>query len=342
MSRKSKLELLSKDISSFLNQCNKEAITSTILNNNLKELKTVYDKVPTIKKLIDDLSRSDFLDDIIEQDNFFNENYFKYLEQSTSCNPVPNTVSDIGSFYESNKTDPYFSFKDIYYYIFSEKSETVKKAYSLYYEESIKKYFSKGKYQTYCSVCQQQICVGTRDLDHFLPQSYFPILCLRHFNIVPMCLICNRRFKKDNLPDIPVIHPYKVDFPISQIPIYLRKLNKLEIEYQGLSKEYLNYIKFMNLDERLCHDDIEKIVENILKEIEQKAEERIRENLSQNKNTNTIKYILEEVIKDSLCSLKSRRESFQIIKCKILESLLKAKNYNGFVLTLYQKCYAKK
>ena len=114
MSRKSKLELLSKDISSFLNQCNKGAPTSTILNNNLKELKTVYDKVPTIKKLIDDLSSSNFLDDIIEQDNFFNENYFKYLEQSTSCNPVPNTVSDIDSFYQSNKTDPYFSFKDIY------------------------------------------------------------------------------------------------------------------------------------------------------------------------------------------------------------------------------------
>ena len=41
MSRKSKLELLSKDISSFLNQCNKGVPTSTILNNNLKELKTV-------------------------------------------------------------------------------------------------------------------------------------------------------------------------------------------------------------------------------------------------------------------------------------------------------------
>lgn len=341
MSRKTKLELLSKDISSFLNQCNKGEPTSTILNNNLKELKIVYDKVPTIKKLIDDLSSSDFLDDIIEQDNFFNENYFKYLEQSTSCNPVPNTISDIVSFYESNKSDPYFGFKNIYYYIFSEKSETVKKAYSLYYEESIKKYFSKGKYQTYCSVCQQQICVGTRDLDHFLPQSYFPILCLRYFNIVPMCLICNRRFKKDNLPDIPVIHPYKVDFPISQIPMYLKKLNKLEIEYQGLSKEYLNYIKFMNLDERLCHDDIEKIVESILKEVEQKAEGKIRADLVKNKKIAIIREILKEVIEEYKISILSHKEPYQFIKLKILEFLLQSKDYKRFVLTLYQKCYIK-
>lgn len=341
MSRKSKLELLSKDISSFLNQCNKGAPTSTILNNNLKELKTVYDKVPTIKKLIDDLSSSNFLDDIIEQDNFFNENYFKYLEQSTSCNPVPNTVSDIDSFYQSNKTDPYFSFKDIYYYIFSEKSETAKKAYSLYYEESIKKYFSKGKYQTYCSVCQQQICVGTRDLDHFLPQSYFPILCLRHFNIVPMCTICNRIYKRDKLPAIPVIHPYKVDFPIKKIPIYLKDLKELEIQKHGLPNEYLNYIKYMSLDERLHHEDMGVIVENILKEIEQKAEGEIRADLVKNKKIENIREILKEVIEGYKISILSHKEPYQFIKLKILEFLLQSEDYKRFVLTLYQKYYIK-
>lgn len=341
MSRKSKLELLSKDISSFLNQCNKGVPTSTILNNNLKELKTVYDNVPTIKKLIDGLSNSDFLDDIIEQDNFFNKNYFKYLEQSASCNPVPDTVSNIDSFYKSNKSDPYFNFKKIYYYLFYEKSETAKKVYSLYYEESIKKYFSKGKYQTYCSVCQQQICVGTRDLDHFLPQSHFPILCLRHFNIVPMCAICNRNYKGNNLPDIPIIHPYKVDFPIKKIPIYLKDLKELEIQKHGLPNEYLNYIKYMNLEDRLHHEDMREIVKNILKVVEQKAEGKIRVDLIKNKKSAIIRDILKEVIEEYKISILSYKEPYQFIKLKILEFLLQSEDYEPFVLTLYQKCYVK-
>ena len=341
MSRKSKLELLSKDISSFLNQCNKGVPTSTILNNNLKELKTVYDNVPTIKKLIDGLSNSDFLDDIIEQDNFFNKNYFKYLEQSASCNPVPDTVSNIDSFYKSNKSDPYFNFKKIYYYLFYEKSETAKKVYSLYYEESIKKYFSKGKYQTYCSVCQQQICVGTRDLDHFLPQSHFPILCLRHFNIVPMCAICNRNYKGNNLPDIPIIHPYKVDFPIKKIPIYLKDLKELEIQKHGLPNEYWNYIKYMNLEDRLHHEDMREIVKNILKVVEQKAEGKIRVDLIKNKKPAIIRDILKEVIEEYKISILSDKEPYQFIKLKILEFLLQSEDYEPFVLTLYKKCYVK-
>ena len=304
MSRKSKLELLSKDISSFLNQCNKGVPTSTILNNNLKELKTVYDNVPTIKKLIDSLS-------------------------------------NIDSLYKANKSDPYFNFKKIYYYLFYEKSETAKKVYSLYYEESIKKYFSKGKYQTYCSVCQQQICVGTRDLDHFLPQSHFPILCLRHFNIVPMCAICNRNYKGNNLPDIPIIHPYKVDFPIKKIPIYLKDLKELEIQKHGLPNEYLNYIKYMNLEDRLHHEDMREIVKNILKVVEQKAEGKIRVDLIKNKKPAIIRDILKEVIEEYKISILSYKEPYQFIKLKILEFLLQSEDYEPFVLTLYQKCYVK-
>ena len=156
-----------------------------------------------------------------------------------------------------------------------------------------------------------------------------------------MCTICNRIYKRDKLPAIPVIHPYKVDFPIEKIPIYLKDLKELEIQKHGLPNEYLNYIKYMSLDERLHHEDMGVIVENILKEIEQKAEGEIRADLVKNKKIENIREILKEVIEGYKISILSHKEPYQFIKLKILEFLLQSEDYKRFVLTLYQKCYIK-
>lgn len=339
MSRKKNLELLSEDISSFLSERRNGLDSSTILDSNLSRLKKVYDTVPKIKQFIDALSNSSQLNEIDDQNKFFAKYYFEYLKNSSTCNPIPQSIQNIDHFCKINSSDSYFKFKDIYDYIFSEKSKNIKKAYNLHFPLSIRDYYSKGKYQFECSVCQQHICIGTRDLDHFLPKQFFPILCLRHFNIVPMCIICNRQFKKTNLPETPILHPYKDGFPIKLIPMYLSELNVIKIKKQNLSPECLNYINLMSLDKRLHHVDIKRVVVELTKEVEVRTEKRIKEDITQKRKLQEIVQIIKEEIGKYKYDISSSGGSFKIIKLKVLDSMLQDIDLKSIAAVLHRRNY---
>lgn len=70
-----------------------------------------------------------------------------------------------------------------------------------------------------CPYCNRQYITSyqasnkqhvTADLDHFYPQSLFPMLALSLYNLVPVCLVCNRLIKKDSFGDI--WNPYRAGF----------------------------------------------------------------------------------------------------------------------------------
>ena len=205
MSRKNRLTLFAADISRLLEESNNGKDKSVILNTDFDDLKFVYTRLPKIKKIIDYLLDSNIKKDIIAQDKFFKSNYFNYFKSNMVCN-IPNSVQGITTFYDQNKKDSYFSYIEMYDYVFNESSKILKKRYGLEFG-NIRQYFSRGTYHTHCSVCQQRINIGSRDLDHFLNKKYFPILCLMHENLIPMCTICNRNCKKTRLPQLPVVHP---------------------------------------------------------------------------------------------------------------------------------------
>lgn len=70
-----------------------------------------------------------------------------------------------------------------------------------------------------CPYCNRQYITsfyssGTKyipaDLDHFYPQSLFPLFSLSLYNLIPSCLVCNRFLKGDSFQDI--WHPYQDGF----------------------------------------------------------------------------------------------------------------------------------
>lgn len=317
MGEKQDLESLSNDISLFMSKKNIGKSDTDIFNKDLVNLKKVYNRIPTIKKLINNLSCSKVLQDVIEQDSFFSHHYYDFLEGKTIGN-IPPSIQNIQQFYSSNKDDSYFQFKKIYEYVFSKESKILKETYNLYYKNGIKSYFSEGEYYQFCSVCQQQICIGTRDLDHYLSKKYFPILSLRYFNLVPMCSICNRQFKKMNLAEVPNIHPYKVSFPLKNIPISLKKLSEIEINYDSLDTQYKNYIKLMNLKSRLKHEDIETVIVALLKRIETKTEEKIKRETNRNLKIKDIQKLVLDSIQECSKFYSEQQESFNLIRIKVL------------------------
>lgn len=321
MEKKNDLELLSNDISQFIAKRNLGQECSEILNNELPNLKTVYHSLPKLRGFIDNLSNSSILKDINEQDMFFKSHYFEFLE-GKSGGTIPSSVLNVIQFHSNNEKDSYFQFKDIYDYVFSSKSKTLRETYNLCNgEDSMKALFAIGAYYHFCSVCQQQICIGTRDLDHFLNKKYYPILSLSSFNLVPMCSICNRKFKKTKLPDVPVVHPYDVEFPIKNIPIYLKKLSEIEIDENILEDKYLNFIKLTNLKSRLNHEDIKKIVVDLLSRIEIMTEEKVRQLPEDKWVDEEIFKSVSDSITDCLNFYSLQPESFTLIRIKLLHFL---------------------
>lgn len=70
-----------------------------------------------------------------------------------------------------------------------------------------------------CPYCNRQYITSyqtsekqyvTADLDHFYPQSLFALLALSLYNLVPVCLVCNRLIKKDSFGNI--WNPYRAGF----------------------------------------------------------------------------------------------------------------------------------
>lgn len=315
MSRKYKLTAFTADISRLLEESNNGKDKSVVLNTDFDDLKFVYDRLPKIRRIIDYLLDSNIKKEIITQDKFFKSNYFNYFRLNMDCN-IPDSVQGIIAFYNQYKEDSYFSYKEMYNYVFDESSKKLKKIYNLEFG-NIKEYFSRGTYCTYCSVCQQRINIGSRDLDHFLNKQYFPILCLMQENLIPMCTICNRIYKKTKLPQLPVVHPFQVKFPIENIPIRLKTLTELEIIDANLPLEYKNYIKLMDLKNRLDHLDIKTDLEDIICVVQEESRTRVTRGM----NFESVLKIVNDVITDCLSNKLLEIGSYFYINTKILESM---------------------
>lgn len=314
------LEIFSNDIFNLIQTINdnKETDIATILTQNFIELNDVLYKCTSIKEHVDFLFHSSLIDEILSQENFFSQNYFTYLDNRIS--EIPDTIQNIEIFYEDNKNDSYFNFKNIYNYFSSNDIPVaIKNNYNIDYDYSFKEDYSKGMYHLTCSVCQQDIAKGNRDLDHFLNKQYFPLLCLKKDNLVPMCRICNSSYKKTRLPKIPIIHPSKVKFPITNIPFKLVKLSRLVIKTENLSDAYKNYIELMDLERRLSHEDILSIIEELIKSIK----DRTMDSVTPKMHLYEILPILKRKINDHIQNIDFNPDlvSQYHIKKQILESL---------------------
>lgn len=315
MSRKHNLTAFTADISRLLEESNNGKDKSVILNTDFDNLKFVYDSLSKLREIIDCLLDSNIKEEIIKQDKFFKSNYFNYLRLDPDLD-IPDSVLGIIDFYNQYKEDSYFSYKEMYNYVFDGSSTKFKKKYDLEFG-NIKEYFSRGTYCTYCSVCQQRINIGSRDLDHFLNKQYFPILCLRQENLIPMCTICNRIFKKTKLPQLPVVHPFQVKFPIENIPITLKTLTELEIIDAGLPVEYKNYIELMDLKNRLNHLDIKTYLEGIICAVQEDSRERVTRGM----DFKSVLKVVNDVINDRLTDKFLKIGPYFYINTKILESM---------------------
>lgn len=315
MSRKHNLTAFTADISRLLEESNNGKDKSVILNTDFDNLKFVYDSLSKLREIIDCLLDSNIKEEIIKQDKFFKSNYFNYLRLDSDLD-IPDSVLGIIDFYNQYKEDSYFSYKEMYNYVFDGSSTKFKKKYDLEFG-NIKEYFSRGTYCTYCSVCQQRINIGSRDLDHFLNKQYFPILCLRQENLIPMCTICNRIFKKTKLPQLPVVHPFQVKFPIENIPITLKTLTELEIIDAGLPVEYKNYIELMDLKNRLNHLDIKTYLEGIICAVQEDSRERVTRGM----DFKSVLKVVNDVINDRLTDKFLKIGPYFYINTKILESM---------------------
>lgn len=314
------LENFLSDIFKLIKTINENDDTDidSILTQNFISLNDVLNKCPSIMNYVTCLSNSELKDEILSQENFFSQNYFTYLNNTISG--IPDTIRDIETFYEDNKDDSYFKFKEIYNY-FSSNDIPVAIRNNYNCGSSFKDDYSKGIYHLTCSVCQQQIAKGNRDLDHFLNKQYFPLLCLKKDNLVPMCRICNTIYKKTRLPKIPIIHPSNVEFPISNITFKLVNLSSLVINKETLPEEYINYIELMDLERRISHEDILSTIENLIKSIKDQTKKIVTPEMS-------LKQILPILKINIINHIEYIRSNTDIIpqyhiRIQILENLLK-------------------
>ena len=135
-----------------------------------------------------------------------------------------------------------------------------------------------------------------------------------------MCRICNICYKKTRLPKIPVIHPSKVDFPISNIKFKLINLASLVIDKENLSEDYINYIELMDLERRISHEDILSTIEGIIKIITKQTKEKVTPGM----RLKQILSVLKSVIINHIEYTRSNTDIIPQyhIRIQILENLL--------------------
>ena len=121
MSRKHNLTAFTADISRLLEESNNGKDKSVILNTDFDNLKFVYDSLSKLREIIDCLLDSNIKEEIIKQDKFFKSNYFNYLRLDPDLD-IPDSVLGIIDFYNQYKEDSYFSYKEMYNYVFDGSS----------------------------------------------------------------------------------------------------------------------------------------------------------------------------------------------------------------------------
>lgn len=318
-----KFETFAKDIFDFLKTVNN--ITETrerheILSQDFENLDYVLKKCSTIRTPVYHLINSNLIDEIIEQETFFKDNYYNFLDNSASN--IPDKIQDIKRFYDENKEDSYFKFKEIYARL---SSNDIPKSFTNKYElkQLFKEAYTSDTYRFSCSVCQARIATGTRDLDHFLSKKYFPILCIQKDNLIPMCKMCNSIYKRDQIPNIPIVHPNIIKFPISNITFKLVNLNTLFINEETLADSYLNYIQLMNLKERIHHEDIKKEIETIIHSMSNRTIDKIKKEMSVTEIKDILKTEIETHIRTNLnVELPYKHLQFQTLENILNDEIL--------------------
>lgn len=324
-------DVFTNDIFNFLKQTRVPTETRDnlkILEDDFKKLFSLYESLKPIRKVIDCLLSSSIIDTVLEQKDLFSKDYYNYLRNSIST--LPYSIQNVTSFYDSNKSDSYYGFKELYNYL----KEPPLKLMNEYNLDPLNTYvpsYRLGIYKDSCSVCQGQIARTTRDLDHYINKQYFPLLCITIENLVPTCEICNRNYKRNRLPKLPIVHPYEEDFPIKKIPLFLEKNLDgyiLMIDETGLPPKYKNYIELMNLDNRLKHDDISAIISNLIKDIFERTEKRI----DFTSTPDEALIIFNEEISNCKASLPNSNFEHNYIKKQILDSLLSNDEIKNIIL----------
>lgn len=100
----------------------------------------------------------------------------------------------------------------------------------------------------------------TADLDHFHPQSKYPLLSLSLYNFVPSCSLCNSSTMKGQL-DKKIVYPYKEHFGENCFFKLVPKESGTRIDYQReldalLGKENVEYklvleVKNSSMDDKI-------------------------------------------------------------------------------------------
>ena len=89
------------------------------------------------------------------------------------------------------------------------------------------------------------------DLDHFYPKSKYPFLAATISNLIPSCLVCNQRIKKDkdtyeksipNPLENNVFYKIEFDYDVNKYP-YISNFNEL-------NEEEKNYIELFKIQEQ--------------------------------------------------------------------------------------------
>lgn len=324
-------DVFTNDIFNFLKQTQDPTDTRDnlkVLEDDFKKLFSLYEQFETFRKVIDCLLSSSIIDKILEQRDLFSNNYYNYLRNSISTLPV--SIQNVTSFYDQYKSDSYYDFKELYNYLKNPPLKLMNE-YNLDPLNTYVPSYYLGIYKNSCSVCQGLIARTTRDLDHYINKQYFPLLCITMENLVPTCEICNRNYKRNNLPKLPIVHPYEENFPIKKIPLSLEKnLNGyiLMIDDTGLPPKYKNYIELMNLDNRLRHDDISAIISNLIENIFERTEKRI----DFTSTPDEALIIFNEEISNCKASLPNSDFEHNYIKKQILDSLLSNDEIKNIIL----------
>lgn len=231
-------------------------------------VKNIIDKLPEIIKL----KPSEFDD--------FKNTYFNNLTSEQLCSKVPDlgdkqideAVAKLPQGI-SYKKDSYNFGKKKFYELIVEAM-----CYNDVQKTEIRPYMKRMGLNT-CVYCNASYAVATDDrkatfqVDHWLPKSEYPFLCISFFNLYPACMHCNQ-IKSDSrtykfclyTEDPNELDPFKFSIDDKSIIKYLLsndfELLKVNLKSDTLTKEAEEHFNFFHLGGLYSQfsDEIEEIV----------------------------------------------------------------------------------
>ena len=233
-----------------------------------KYVENIIKKLPEIIKL----KPSEFDD--------FKNRYFNNLTSQQLCGKVPD-LTDKQIKVAMTKLPQGISYKKDSYN-FGEKKfyELIVEAmcYNEVQKTVIRPYMKRMGLNT-CVYCNASYAVATDDrkatfqVDHYLPKSKYPFLCISFFNLYPTCMHCNQIKSKETTynfclytKDPKELNPFKFSIDDKSIIKYLLsndfELLKVNLKSDILTKEAEEHFNFFHLGGLYSQfsDEIEEIV----------------------------------------------------------------------------------